>query len=87
MPLTGTAEQGSSRGELHGSHGSPVVAADGLALVVAWRYLGRHDDGPNYGFGGPVLSLALFLPPSPFSRPSPAGSSHLTCVLRLRVCS
>lgn len=59
MPLTGTAEQGSSRGELHGRHGSPVVAADGLALVVAWRYLGRHD-GPKYqGFGGPSFSLSL----------------------------
>lgn len=22
-----------------------MVAADGLALVVAWRYLRRHDDG------------------------------------------
>lgn len=43
--LTGAAQQGPSGRELDRCHGPAVVAADGLSLVVARGYLGRHDDG------------------------------------------
>ena len=43
--LTGAAQQGPSGGELDRCDGPAVVAADGLLLIVARGYLGRHDDG------------------------------------------
>lgn len=64
--LTGAPEQGPSRRELHGRHRPTVVPADGLPLVIARRYLRRHDDVGlpvflNFGKIGRRAQLVLLL--------------------------